>query len=844
MSNELSPSTRLRKSVNIPVKDHSSQNSRNSVGNQEQTSSLNIPYHHNIRSSLGQELADSFSQFNSQSNLPQIKQPSNEESKNSQDVNQDGEKKINYQDDENNENHDDDEHNDNDDEDEDEDEDYEFKTRFASSRSSVHRGSILSFAAKPPSPHQRFASTSQHEYKKSSASILQGNSSLKSSIRSSDSLYTSGVYNSEKISTSKHGIGVVKKASVTSKLASSFMPNNNSTIQTKTTGTTKEDDSEYQNKISSPSIAKSSRSGISDMTDDGVMTTIIQNLKDLLEYFYSTAIYNAFLWAYESTRFQIYLFTLIHVAILATMALILRFAIGSLVSGILFYNLVHAVAGLLGKISFAVGLRAAQLISKEFTARNMIKRGKGVPLSSIAHPIPLIKLNSDEGKTLRYIFIAALVLIEATVWFLGIQMEWEPAESAIGIFPCTKVTYPTKPDISLFASELGNFLQGDSDLSMVYSYGLPLGDGIVGGLAAWPITIPSASFIVDQAGIGYAINVVCGNLQVAENTTIGLTQFKILSTTMWSSMFSTLIRVQLPAGSHDWAQFSSSAITQDCEVRYIMGDADVSFGFIADEWGGVASQRIEEMRLGNLTIQRGETSALYYGLMQDEFRINYEYKNITEWVAEAVVAVFNGTHYGTSQGALFCNLFQWATLPDGYYHTSITWKGMAAAMAMVAHYVLMQYSTSGDGAQSQCAYKGLQGAGVIACPTYVVGLAAGAVVVCVVAEVAQLFWWFLLSGGDSKNDRAARLLDAPAQLLYDLRLGATNILTASDVIRKDNDPSDADVDASNHANLRRRYASVLVRFGETRQTRANPVGMLVLGAPNQVISMNESREYY
>ncbi|KAJ3210944.1 anaphase-promoting complex subunit Hcn1 [Entophlyctis luteolus] len=554
----------------------------------------------------------------------------------------------------------------------------------------------------------------------------------------------------------------------------------------------------------------------SDMTDEGMIAKWGRLREDLLDTIYNSTIFQSMLWAYESTTFLIYFCTLLHLAVLSALILLLRYAIGVQVSGILFYNMVHAVTSMLGKVSFGVGLYAAQLISREFTARNMIKRGKGVSLTAILHPVPILRLNAEEGKTLRYIFIAALLLIEATVWFLGIEMEWVPTTSTIGVLPCTRVSYPLKP---IIPDSLGNFLQGDSDLSMIYSYGLPLADGVAGGMAAWPLAFPSANFSVSQNGIGFATNVVCGDLKLADPATAnGKTQFKIMSSELWSTMYSAQIFVQLPAGSHNWVQFADNDITQLCDVRYIMGDAYIKFGFISDEWGGITSNAIQSISAGNYTANIYSTLDAYYGHFQDEFTVNDKYSNITSWVSEGIITALNNTSYSTSQGALFCNLFQWGTLPDGYYHTEVTWKGVAAVVAMIAHYVLLQYDNT---AISECQYDGMQGAGIIECPSYVTILTVISIVICIISELAQLFWWFLLSGGGDKNDRAAKILYSPTQLLYDIHKGASDLL------------NDAFGDDQSHDTIKEHYKEVLVRFGESRHTRPNPVGTLVLGAPSE-----------
>ncbi|KAJ3244533.1 hypothetical protein HDU78_010840 [Chytriomyces hyalinus] len=575
-------------------------------------------------------------------------------------------------------------------------------------------------------------------------------------------------------------------------------------------------------------VVRSFNSVQSDVTEDGIIFGISRRVEETKENLMASRIYQLALWAWESTTFNIYFYTLCHVGILMTVVLVLKFGIGMHAPNIVHYNFVHAAAGFLGKISFAFGLRATQLISKEFMARNLVKRGKGVSLSSIAHPVPLLKLNSDEGKTLRYLFLLALALVEINIWYLGIAMEWIPSVSEFGTYPCTQIRYMKEPKLP---SDLGNYLQGNSDLSMIYSYGLPLGDGLVGGLSAWPLTVPANSFNIDLPGTAYAINSVCGDLRVAKNgTENGLTQFRILQTEVWNTMFSANILVQMPGGSHDWEEHLDQDIVQECMVRYVMGDAEVAFGFVSDEWGGLVASNLHSIHLeSGLSIERGQSSRIYFGRVHDAFRHNSKNENITRWVIDATNVVLNGTSYGASQGALFANLFQWATLPDGYYHTSITWKGMAAIMAMIARYVLLQYD---DSSIDECAYTGMNGAGDVHAPDYIVTLAIVAVILCVIAELCQLFWWFLLSGGGEKQDRAARMLESPMQMLYDMRAGATGILGEL--------PSDGD---QSLAAVKRHFDDVDVRFGESRQTRANAVGMLILGLPGEVVAMYDKREY-
>ncbi|KAJ3233579.1 hypothetical protein HDU81_002135 [Chytriomyces hyalinus] len=579
------------------------------------------------------------------------------------------------------------------------------------------------------------------------------------------------------------------------------------------------------------------------------------------------------LWASESTRFQIYFFSILHMVILLTITITARFVIGQQIPSILIYNLIHAgkfapppnssrskdqrfshrasfqVTGLMGKISIAMGLRATQLISKEFISRDLIRRGKGVSLTSISVPIPFLKLNADEGRTLRYIFIASLMLLEGNLWLLGIQMEWRETVSDLGQFACTPLQFSQPPT---FRDDLGVFLQGSFELSRLYSFGLPLEDGIVGGMAAWPLYTPMTNFIVTHPGIGFAVNSVCGNLHLApQQSNNRYTQFTLTDITAWKSLFSVTIQVQLPAGSHDWIEYANSDILQDCMLRFMMGDADVGVSFISDGWGGIVPDALDHILIngeGNLVgplrleqLHPESTNDKYFGNVHDAFgKHNVKLDNLTHWVLQGVKEVLGNRTYAASsvsltgdnsaKRTLYADLLQWATLQDGQYHTNHTWKGLAAIVAATAKFVLLQHDKT---PRTQCMYSGMNGAGFIEAHAYVITLTMVTVGICFVCELAQLFWWFLLSGGGEMNDRAARMLRNPRQMVYDLRKCGTELLETW-VNGVGNGP----------AAIARHYKQVFVRFGELRQTRSDSKGMLVLGAPKDVLAVNDERRYY
>ncbi|KAJ3351120.1 hypothetical protein HDU83_009199 [Entophlyctis luteolus] len=456
----------------------------------------------------------------------------------------------------------------------------------------------------------------------------------------------------------------------------------------------------------------------------------------------------------------------------------------------------------------------------------MIAHSNGVSLTSIAHPLPIIKLNPKEGRTLRYLFIASLIMIEATVWFLGIQLEWEPSFSTIGKYPCTKVQFTQEPNIS---SRLGDYLQGDSTFASLNTYGLALDDGLVGGMTGRPIAELYNSFRMTQDSVAFAVNTVCGQLEVIGPDGNNQTRFAMKSSQLWSTMFSAEISVHFPAGSHDWEQFAGSDVLELCTIRYTMGHANITSSFVTDKWGGLAMDSIQSITFGKLQVDRASSSGVFYGQIQNEFGSNNGYANLTSWTADAIRSVFNAS-YPPSQGELFCDLFEFATLPDGLYHISETWKGVTAIVAMIAHYILSHNEDSTSDVL-ECSYEGLQGAGVILCPDYVKVATTVSVTLCFVIEIAQLLWWFLLSGGNGKNDRVACLLDSPMMFLYYVKDTGGKLF-------KDCLPD------MKHKGIQEFADGVHVRFGELRFTRANDTGTLVLAPPEDIIGMVAERNYF
>lgn len=271
---------------------------------------------------------------------------------------------------------------------------------------------------------------------------------------------------------------------------------------------------------------------------------------------------------------------------------------------------------------------------------------------------------------------------------------------------------------------------------------------------------------------------------------------------------------------------------QNCPVQLINGDGEVTFSFSVDEWEMVTGGQVREISTasGELVAKQGTSNQLYFDQFDTLIPLDdqMEWSNVTSWISTSVKSVFNGTEYRSSQGATFANIMQWATLPDGIYHTNITWKGVAAAVSMCSHYVLMQY----DGTKvSRCEYQGIQKAGVIIVPRIVID--ATLIIGCLLIFFAlwYVLWWVISTSTNWAVDRATRSLRFPLRLALHLK---ENIHTLM--------PEAGLCDSFNRDFLIK-YSTIRVQFGESRQTLTSDVGRLAIGERSSTAKMTKEKEY-
>ncbi|KAI9335000.1 hypothetical protein DFJ73DRAFT_852302, partial [Zopfochytrium polystomum] len=567
------------------------------------------------------------------------------------------------------------------------------------------------------------------------------------------------------------------------------------------------------------------------ISSDSHFGKLARIINDTKMKFYDSKVFRLYLRLSESVVTQVVLSELLLLVVIICIAVLAqKILLSEKLPGIQFYNLINAVLGLLGKIAIFVGFVFSQVIAKGVTANMLVKSVSGVSITSIVHRYGYH--DPERGRTLRRTFMASLFAVEVSLWILGYCMQWQNVASEIGYYSCSLATYNTAP---LLYPDLGMYLAGDTEFAQVYNYGMPLGDGVVGGWSSWPNAAPAPSFNVQGPGVVYAVGVNCADPVPVDPSTddnSGLTHFRLFNEQFWNTSYLAAIEVRMPAGSHDLSDYPDKDVLQECELSVTVGLGNVTYNFITDEWDVLTGGELTYVAVGRdpgLGLESHMAKKYYYGQIANTLNdTNGVYSNITGWIAQHIQVVFDGTSCGSSQGATFCNLLQWSTLPDGLYHTSLQYRGISVAVAAISHYILMQYDY---GAPTLCLYLADIGDGIISAPLWASRVVIAVLSVNAFLQLVLICSWLLISIGSVNTDRAARLLDDPLRLLYDLRESLPR-LTKS--LKQQEHTS---------ASLHQQMQKIIVRFGEIRATRGEKVGSVALDAPQMVLKLRKKRQY-
>ncbi|KAJ3079897.1 hypothetical protein HDU99_009840 [Rhizoclosmatium hyalinum] len=299
----------------------------------------------------------------------------------------------------------------------------------------------------------------------------------------------------------------------------------------------------------------------------------------------------------------------------------------------------------------------------------------------------------------------------------SISFTWENVPSKIKTDLCQPADYinATLPK----GIDPQQYIQGDIDFAEIYNYGLPLADGLLGGWAGWPLADPYEKFQIKSNGPVYVIQVICDNGTPApelDYSPATLVNSTLVETDERGMFFE--VALTMPAGSV-WDDRTDSVtnttLVQMCSCLLTMSHGEVEFTFVADQWKMVTNGQVLSVSSPDgVYHSERPTSVEQYATdahaVFEDFGDTYQALPL---VRDTVLLMLSNAAYYPSQGATFCNLFSEGTLPDGYYHTSYTYRGISTAVGAAAHFAIMQFNT---GPPIECDYYGYIGAGLLEVP--------------------------------------------------------------------------------------------------------------------------------
>ncbi|KAJ3268555.1 hypothetical protein HDV01_002572 [Terramyces sp. JEL0728] len=433
---------------------------------------------------------------------------------------------------------------------------------------------------------------------------------------------------------------------------------------------------------------------------------------------------------FESYRFKLIVTYLIFLTITGFIFTSTMLIPGILLNSIDVYDGIHIGTILSGHLLFMCGNQLLKCIHKGIIC-SMVAH-KGAQVNDIQSGY--LASNAPGGRLRQFIFFISIVLA-VLLSFLSLDYQWVPAETLFMTGHCIPATYPYESPIY---TNLGDFMQGDVDFALVYTFGIPLEDGIIGGWSSWPMANPSSSFSMNGEGFAYAIFTSCAYPSPALNSTSNFTRVWLTKSTKTSNILEGELTLFLPNASIQTDVDIGFGVYQTCTFITKIGKGNVRTSFIYDEWEMVSTDGVKEISVGKSTIQarnsKGRTFIEFYDqLIDDTYDLTSRYQKVLQYA-------YNGQDYQPSQGASFSNVLAEGTLPDGYYHDDQMWKGVAVALAVPAHYVMMQFDPS---LKAQCEYYGEVGAGIFNVPSIWMTVVQ-VLLITLIAVCSMNVWWMYL----------------------------------------------------------------------------------------------------
>ncbi|XXQ30645.1 Uncharacterized protein PBTT_01101 [Plasmodiophora brassicae] len=463
-----------------------------------------------------------------------------------------------------------------------------------------------------------------------------------------------------------------------------------------------------------------------------------------------------------------------------TSSLALHVATRTTMPGIWVYNLFHTLFSEFGTLLSLLTYRVLGVVEDSILARRLdMKRDPNAPGATLSTISARTKGRLTRFSLARSTSQATVIFVILSIWVVAIEIEWTPTSESLGQRSCIPIRYVNGSYTQ--RDHIEATVGGGTTFAEIYMYGLPLVDGVVGSLAAWPLADPLGESVVRSAGPSYAIKSTCGSPVEIPSVAQGEVTTN-LSATLLQMDYNVqrwAITTRFPPGS---TKGFEGAVQQSCTVTIVFGSGDTSVKYSVDEWRMVTGGQVTSVQIGNVMLVQGSTSTITFdSVIADDSMANGErYEVLPIWSKLAIDNTMNG-QYSPSQGALFSNIMQWSTLPDGFYHVDLNYRGVAAAVAATIQYVAMQYDGSASGT---CEYFGEMGGGIMVVAPQFKILFYVATGVCAIVATFRFLTWFIPFYRGEYSSRIMKSLQYPVLFAHDMRSVVTEFKQRTSV---DND---------------------------------------------------------
>ncbi|KAJ3178143.1 hypothetical protein HK101_010153, partial [Irineochytrium annulatum] len=444
-----------------------------------------------------------------------------------------------------------------------------------------------------------------------------------------------------------------------------------------------------QESLFDPAFAtRSERSQSSYGSDQKRVHPIVKIILAKWDAFISTATVRKIIATLAMQRSKILFWFSVLVFVHATVTFLLIVTLTVVMPGIWVYNFIQVFVILASVLSAVAGRKLSKTVRVSIMASDLI-RG-----AASAHELSDYWINGKKSPShvVETVSCAIESVAEIILVACSILFKWNAVPTMVQRGLCNPPVYNqiTLPPGIAYES----FYQGNTEFSTIYSYGLPLKDGLIGGWPGLPLDAPLSQFSITGDGPAYLIQVLCDDGSPYPSIDKSIGTATILDGELIDEdevSFFLRLKIYFPPGTmynDEKGQIMKTSFVQYCTSMIRVGNE-------------------------NFTVQY-PTSINYDGFDVTKAILLEEDKyGVLPLIKETIMGSITNSSYYPSQGSLYCNYMKAGTAPDGYYHSSVTAQGVSTAFGSAAHFATNLYDGSVIG---PCNYWGNQNAGQLDIP--------------------------------------------------------------------------------------------------------------------------------